>query len=399
MNGSVRRGLLGATLLTVTGILASGCGGSPEAQPPGEMVLIAGNRQGVPSMVDTSGRQPEIVISSLRDELMRRFDREMTVSIIPADGDAQAQATERLEFDDRNGEKRKESPEKSLNLLSQKLATLKASSGESDLLGALDTGGRASSAAANKTLYVYDNGISTAGPLALQNGLLGTDTDVATIVEQLKASENIPNLEGMSVQWWGLGQVVSPQEDLPVWTKTKLKELWTAVIEAGGGSVVVHGDAVTATPPQGDLPEVTAVRFDDVEAVPVSVTIPESQIAFEPEKAQFANPASAKKTLKEIAADLKTSSVPVLWVTGCTANPQNASTASMQKLSEQRARSVAEALVAEEVGADLKVRGLGPACPGRSPESGTGSELGVAQAKNRRVLITSSELSAVDLND
>ncbi|MGO4230180.1 OmpA family protein [Arthrobacter sp. YAF34] len=359
------------------------------------MVLIAGSRQGVPSVIDGSGRVPEIIISSMRQQLIDRFDRDMTVSIIPADGDPQAQATERLELDTRNGDKRQQSPENNIVRLSNTLGDVRASSSESDLLGALDAGGRASATAADKTLYVYDSGVSTAGPLAMQNGLLGTGTDVSTIVKSLRTAGNIPSLNGVVVQWWALGQVAAPQSDLPVWARTKLKELWTAVVEAGGGKVTFHDDAVLASPPTGNLPKVTPVKFDNVQAKPVSLTIPESQISFRPESADFADAESAKKSLQQIASILKDSSGETLWVTGCTANPSGGSASRMQDLSKRRAHTVADALAKAGISTTLKVQGFGPACPGRSPETGTGAGLEASQAKNRLVLITSKELAPV----
>lgn len=389
---------MGCSLLVIGAALVGGCG-APKTLPAGEMVLIAGNRQGVPSVIDTSGRHPEILISSLREELLGRFDRDMTVSIIPADGDAKAQATEPLKLDTRNSTKREKSPENNLLQLSATLSGLQASSGESDILGALDTGGWASSTAENKTLYVYDSGVATAGPLAMQNGLLGTGTDVSLIVNALRATGDIPQMKGVVVQWWGLGQVVAPQSDLPIWAKAKLKDLWTAVIEAGGGTVVFHGDPVVATPPAGALPPVTPVVFDNVDVRPVSVTIPESQISFRPDTAEFADPKSAEKTLQEIAAALDTSSVPALWVSGCTANPAGASAARMEELSRQRAQSVADVFTKMGMSTQLHVQGLGPACPGRVPETGSDSTLDDSQAKNRRVLITSRALSPVKIQD
>jgi len=331
--------------------------------------------------------------------LMSRFDRDMTVSIIPVDGDSQAQAAVPFELDTRNGKKREESPEDNVVALSGKLADIRASSGEADLLAALDSGGRASASSENKILYLYDSGVSTAGPLAMQNGLLGRDTNVTLIIESLRAVGNIPYLDGVTVHWWGLGQVVAPQNDVPVWARTKLRELWAAVVEAGGGSVSFHDDAVVATPPVGDLPGVTPVTFDDGEPKPVSVTIPESQISFRPDTADFAEPAAAEKALKAIASALEQPEGNRLWVTGCTANPSGASVPRMQELSQQRAQRVADELAKSGITTAFEVQGFGPACPGRTPESGTTSEIDASQAKNRRVLVTSRELLPVPVQD
>jgi OOP family OmpA-OmpF porin len=391
--------VLAFSLLGLSGWTLAGCGAQEAVPPAGEMVLIAGNRQGVPSIVDSSGRHPEILVSSLRQQLMSRFDRDMTVSIIAVDGDSQAQATEPFELDTRNGEKRKQSPEDNVLKLSGVLADERASSGEADQLAALDAGGRASSSADNKTRYVYDSGVSTAGPLAMQNGLLGKNTDVSTIVQSLRAVGNLPFLDGVVVHWWGLAQVVAPQSDIPIWARTKLRDLWTAVIQAGGGSVVFHDDAIVATQPLGDLPTVTAVTFDDAQAKPVSLTIPESQISFRPETADFAEPGAAETALKEIALALVEPEGNALWVTGCTANPAGASPSLMQQLSERRAQRVADELARAGIAANFNVQGLGPACPGRTPESGSSSEIEASQAKNRRVLVTSRGLLPVTVQD
>lgn len=391
--------MIAISLLCLSSWTLVGCGAQEAAPPPGEMVLIAGNRQGVPSIVDSSGRHPEILISSMRQQLISRFDRDMTVSIIAVDGDSQPQASEAFELDTRNGQKRKESPEDNLLTLSGILADERASSGEADLLAALDAGGRASSSAANRTLYVYDSGVSTAGPLAMQNGLLGKSSDVSAVVQSLRAVGNLPSLSDVVVHWWGLGQVVAPQSDIPVWARTKLRDLWTAVIEAGGGSVVFHDDAIVAAAPQGELPRVTPVTFDDAETTPVSVSIPESQISFLPNSADFAEPTAAETALKKVASALEGPKGSALWVTGCTANPAGASTPIMQELSERRAQRVADELAKAGIAATFNVQGLGPACPGRTPESGSSSQIEASQAKNRRVLVTSRKLSPVTVQD
>lgn len=395
--GKNRLSAVGAAL--VTAALATGCGEAEAAPPPGQMVVIAGDRQGVPSIVDESGREPEIVISSLRAELLKRFDRDMTVSFVPADGDPQAVRMETYELDTDNPTQQAESGKKRLEELSEHLADLQAPAGESDVLGALDAGGRATADSDNKALYVFDSGVSTAGPLALQNGLLGPQTDVSQIVEQLEATGSIPHLSGVEVHWWGLGQVVEPQGAPPVWARTKLQELWTAVVEAGEGSVVFHDDAVQAVAPTGELPEVTPVEFSDVVAEPVSVTLPESQISFQPNTAEFADPDSAEQTLTDLVSTLEKSSAPALWVTGCTASPEGVSAEAMQQLSEQRARTISRSLEAAGLSTTLHAQGLGPACPGRTPETGDGEGLETAQAKNRRVLITSTAPSPAVVQD
>jgi outer membrane protein OmpA-like peptidoglycan-associated protein len=359
------------------------------------MVLVAGDRQGVPSIVDESSTRKKLIISSLRELLLQRFDRDMTVSIVPVDGEPRTARDDLYELDIDNPKQRKESPEKRLEELSENLAGLQASVGESNALGALDTGGRATSSLENKTLYVYDSGISTAGPLAMQNGLLGPATDVGKIVEQLRTIGNIPQLTSVEVHWWGLGQVVAPQSTPPVWAKTKLRELWTAVVEAGGGSVVFHDDAVQATFPTGDLAAVTRVDFSDAVAEPVSMSISEEAVAFVQNDSVFLHKETAERTLGEVVSSLRASSVSDLWITGCTAKPVDASAQRMQELSEERAYAVMGALQRAGLTTTLHAKGLGPDCPGRVPETGTKDEVEAAQAKNRQVLITSKELFPV----
>lgn len=383
-------------LILGIGVFISGCSGPQEpVPPPSQMIMIAGDRQGVPSIVDESHSRKSIVISSLREFLLRRFDRDMTVSIIPVDGDPRTAHDDLYELDIDNPTLRKESPEKRLEELSEDLAGLRASVGEADALGALDTGGRATLSLENKNLYVYDSGISTAGPLAMQNGLLGPSTDVSLIVGQLRATGNIPRLTAVEVHWWGLGQVVQPQSTPPVWAKTKLQELWTAVVEAGGGSVVFHDDAVQATTPTGDLATVTPVEFSDSIAKPLSMSISEEAVAFRPNESLFLYEEAAKRTLGEVVSSLKASAVSDIWITGCTAKPDNATDHDMQGLSERRANAVVSALQSAGLTTTLHAKGLGPNCPGRLPETGTKDEIKAAQVKNRQVLITSKELSPV----
>ena len=65
-------------------------------------------------------------------------------------------------------------------------------------------------------------------------GLFAPDVDIAASVRTMADLHLLPDLTGVRVRWYGMGEVVAPQESLDEAAKARLTEIWKTVIETAG---------------------------------------------------------------------------------------------------------------------------------------------------------------------
>ena len=195
----------------------------------------------------------------------------------------------------------------------------------------------------------------------------------------------------MTVHWVGMGDTAAPQGALDQAARARLEELWRSVVETAGGTLTTDSrDAVTTTAPE-QLPAVTPVNVaaTSVSAARISVTLPETQLAFVGDEATFLHPDQASATIAELARSLTGSGVSRVTVTGCTATagtPESRAT-----LSQARAEAVRTELQAHLGGVPVTARGLGAECPGHVPDVGPDGRLTEPQAQQNRVTVVTAE--------
>ncbi|OAD97739.1 hypothetical protein [Arthrobacter sp. OY3WO11] len=387
----------GITAVFVLILTLTGCSGVPSpaatVNPDSStdtLAIVAGARQNQPALFssrESSGQNQQVLnLPSLGNSLHEKLSSNATVTVIPADGVPAASQSATLTVIDKNPKTRSDSIASNVSSAAGLIASARASVTETNTLAAIDVAGRA-----GKTVFIVDSGVSTTGPLALQTGLLSSKTDVNSLIRQLEASGNQPHFNGTRFIWWGLGQVTAPQPALPIWARTKLQQLWEAVITAGGGTVVFNHEQLTpGDPASPQLPHVTPVDFTDTPVEPLSLTLPETRLHFQENVASFADVEKAKAALAAIAPALNINDHPHIWITGCTALDPAATAANMKTVSRARAEATAKLL--RELGATsaLHVEGYGPHCPGRISDLNANGLLTENAALNRKVLITST---------
>lgn len=248
----------------------------------------------------------------------------------------------------------------------------------------------------NPKIVVIDNGLPTVGSVSLpQTGLFAPGVDIAASVRTMADLHLLPDLTGVRVRWYGMGEVVAPQESLDEAAKARLTEIWRTVIETAGGSFEEGAQSLTAAQevPE-DLPPVTPVDVSttsfSASAPSLSVTLPESVLPFVPDEAAFLDPEAASATALALAGQIVASGFTTVTVTGCTASA--ATPEGRAALSTNRARAVADLLVAGGVPeGSVTVQGLGAECPGRVPDlDAEGNLIEAAARANRVVKVTAS---------
>jgi hypothetical protein len=167
-----------------------------------------------------------------------------------------------------------------------------------DLLRALGVAATTDAA----TVVVLTSGLSTTDPLDMR--VTGWDRDPADLARDLREQRLLPELAGRTVVISGLGRTAGAQPALGLRELARLRDLWTAVCEAAGGSCRVDESVRPAlspvsrlTPPVVPVPAVTTARAPDgVERVEVPASV-----LFAPDSCALTDPATARTDLAPVA--------------------------------------------------------------------------------------------------
>ena len=271
------------------------------------------------------------------------------------------------------------------------VADAQAKAPETDLLGGLDLAARSiASQPGEHTLVVLDSGLSTVPPLDFRTpGLL--DADPAELAASLKQRGELPDLIDARVVFQGLGDTTEPQEKLRRSQRSNLVEIWTAIVRAAGGYVVVEPSPLTGEP-SADLPLVTPVPLNDgLFCTGGTITLSGGDVAFEPDTADFKDRDAALATVRSIAEQMADDEI-TATLTGTTAKVGNGSGL---QLSQERAEAVRELLTQLGIPADrMTARGLGSDFPGYVQDRDAAGNLIPEKAQaNRKVEIEISGAS------
>lgn len=155
-----------------------------------------------------------------------------------------------------------------------------ATTPETDLISAISLASRMLSAgtADNKVLIIRHSGVNTAvASLPMQDLDLLT-TDPAQLLDQLDAAAMLPQLNGVAVEFYGLGDVAGSQGTLSAQQVQWLKSFWQAFFDRTGANVTFHTDIVS-----GDaLNNGHTVTPLAAAGAPTFVKVSAEQVAFQP---------------------------------------------------------------------------------------------------------------------
>ncbi|MGV8896354.1 MAG: OmpA family protein [Rhodoglobus sp.] len=271
----------------------------------------------------------------------------------------------------------------------------KADSNGSDLMGALHLAADSAATSTPKVgqLVVLTSGLPDSGALRMTDPGM-TEADPQEVVDYLTQSEALQadSFKDLSVQLVGFGYVTPPQDSLSIGQSDRVKQIFTAILTAGGAEV-----EVVSYPREGPGPK-TKYTTKAVEAETTGVFTPSvgktfvfgdtSPLRFQPDEAEFIDPAAAEAALVELAAWLAPGKKHHITVTGTTASGDPVW---CQQLSEERAAAVKEVLV--RLGADpsaIEPKGAGYAAnPPDHDASGIFDP--AAAALNRTVVISTDK--------
>jgi hypothetical protein len=163
-----------------------------------------------------------------------------------------------------------------------------------------------------KTIFVLGNGIQTSGSILMQEeGTLPANGSAAKkLARELFERGEIPVLDDMTVNWYGLGQVDGEvQKPLPIAKAKALEIFWREIIRLAGGSVgEICGQCGSG------LPNVNAIPVDlvPVNECPITVKLYDSDgVEFQADSSSFVSEAKANAAAKRTVSEFKSKS-------GCT---------------------------------------------------------------------------------
>lgn len=230
---------------------------------------------------------------------------------------------------------------------------------ETDLISAISIAGRMLSAgtANRKVMVIQHSGVNTGASLPMQEQELDLlNTEPAQLLDQLDAAAMVPQLNGVTVEFYGLGDVAGSQGTLSAQQVQWLKSFWQGFFDRTGANVTFHSDIVSGDALTENGHTVTPLA---AAGAPTFVKVSAEQVAFQPDSTAFLDEAAARAALNGLAEQLKGTSAHHI-VAGSTAQVDNASSEGAQALSLARAQAVRDVLVEAGVPADqLTCLGLG----------------------------------------
>ncbi|HZK04683.1 MAG TPA: OmpA family protein [Actinomycetaceae bacterium] len=380
----IRTGRIAAAAVAVVAIAATltGCAGAEAVESDDANAIVYTIRNNQP-VFDPSAPAVDGYIQDL-------LNGGGTVTVIVADGNPQTVASHDLDYDAANDVEAQKVRTQNVNALSAALTAAVADDPEADVLAALSRGADAvRDAAGAQRILMIDSGLSTAGAFSMTNGLLGSDP--ALVADYLAAAQALPDLTGITVTFYGLGETAGAQQPLDTAARNRLTALWAAVVDAAGGTLeVLSAPPVGADSEQAGLPFVSPVPVDAV-APPeghLTISLQEEQVRFLPDTAQFADPTGADVVLAALAGAVVEQELTSVSVTGTTASTGNPD--GERALALARATAVRDRLVSLGVPAAwfVSVEGLGADFPGYVDNWPGGVWDDDAARQNRQVTVT-----------
>ena len=222
---------------------------------------------------------------------------------------------------------------------------------ETDVLTSVSLAARVLNAgtAENKQLIILHSGVSTAATLPMEDINIVNEDPVA-LVDRLEEAAMIPDLEGVSVEWFGAGDTAGSQPTLSAKQTEAIKAFWSEYFNRAKASLTFHSDVISGPALTEFGHTVTPMAADGgIDFLKIT----NEQIAFRPDSVEFADEAAASTVLNELAEQIRTSSSSTssssYVVAGSVAKVDGSTTEGAIHLSLARAKVVRDCLVAAGV--------------------------------------------------
>ena len=265
-----------------------------------------------------------------------------------------------------------------------------------DYLSALTTAaGTFTHSGSERSIVVLGNGLQDVGLLDLSQNFPEGSQSAARWARNLAAKGSLPDLTGVKVSWYGLGQVDGViQKPLHPVAYKALETLWTEVIKAAGGELVKVVKTIQYAEPVST--SIQAKPIEIPEPPCVFMLTAEGGFNFKADSADFLDATKATKGAETMAAEIaKSNCSGPLYVVGYAASgvdKRDYNTAAAAKVkSISASRAIAFKGLLEKAGVAIK---LVPVGAGKGPTNDwdlSGKFIEEMGKQNRFVEVTQSK--------
>ena len=335
----------------LTAAVLTGCGMFPSQteQPTAtDTVLLMTQGDGMPAL--NKDEDVEEFLSCVNTTLGG------SASLVITDGNPQVIGPVRFDEEKANSVQQEKTDKKKSAEVAEMLKSAAASTPETDLISALSLAARlaASGTAEDKQIVIRHSGVNTADSLPMQELDL-VSSDITDLIDQLDAEALIPDLQGVKIHFFGLGDVAGSQQALSKKQVKWLQSFWQSFFERSGAEVTFHADIVSGNALTNGHSVTPVTPAEGVNFVKFS----SKKVEFKPDSDDFLDEETARSAIAEVAAQMKEGSAHYI-IAGSTAKVDNPTQDGPARLSLLRAQAVRQVLVDEGVDAErLTCVGLG----------------------------------------
>lgn len=279
-----------------------------------------------------------------------------SASLVITDGNPQVIGPVRFDEEKANSVQQEKTDKKKSAEVAEMLKSAAASTPETDLISALSFAARlaASGTAEDKQIVIRHSGVNTADSLPMQELDL-VSSDITDLIDQLDAEALIPDLQGVKIHFFGLGDVAGSQQALSKKQVKWLQSFWQSFFERSGAEVTFHADIVSGNALTNGHSVTPVTPAEGVNFVKFS----SKKVEFKPDSDDFLDEETARSAIAEVAAQMKEGSAHYI-IAGSTAKVDNPTQDGPARLSLLRAQAVRQVLVDAGVDAErLTCVGLG----------------------------------------
>ena len=279
-----------------------------------------------------------------------------SASLVITDGNPQVIGPVRFDEEKANSVQQEKTDKKKSAEVAEMVKSAAASTPETDLISALSLSARlaASGTAEDKQIVIRHSGVNTADSLPMQELDL-VSSDITDLIDQLDAEALIPDLQGVKIHFFGLGDVAGSQQALSKKQVKWLQSFWQSFFERSGAEVTFHADIVSGNALTNGHSVTPVTPAEGVNFVKFS----SKKVEFKPDSDDFLDEETARSAIAEVAAQMKEGSAHYI-IAGSTAKVDNPAQDGPARLSLLRAQAVRQVLVDAGVDAErLTCVGLG----------------------------------------
>lgn len=279
-----------------------------------------------------------------------------SASLVITDGNPQVIGPVRFDEEKANSVQQEKTDKKKSAEVAEMVKSTAASTPETDLISALSLSARlaASGTAEDKQIVIRHSGVNTADSLPMQELDL-VSSDITDLIDQLDAEALIPDLQGVKIHFFGLGDVAGSQQALSKKQVKWLQSFWQSFFERSGAEVTFHADIVSGNALTNGHSVTPVTPAEGVNFVKFS----SKKVEFKPDSDDFLDEETARSAIAEVAAQMKEGSAHYI-IAGSTAKVDNPTQDGPARLSLLRAQAVRQVLVDAGVDAErLTCVGLG----------------------------------------